>query len=354
MMVIGDPLLSQLGEQLLVHSVRLLSILHHALEDTAPAPTPTASSKPSLPSLQTAAGLSPIKKKTAEPVSTPVSPPPMATTPSMERSLSLKADGTATGKGGGQVVGLFLGNPFYVRLFDGLKAALNMFKTSLDNKSEERLVQYASVVLQGFSTVLEYSASPDLGRHVEEYLTYIKSCMVVTPRSTLTAVQALLRCLFKNNYPFLTTSNSLSGGLNSSSMSGSLINSRLQTSSSPSIYEAVISNPYSSFTLEHGLNIEANEMISSSSSLLASTSPFRPASKRSSERTSLASYIRLFEPMVIKALKHYTVSCQVRETEFTQKESCGECQLMLVLKNCRSIFLGASYACMDRYRYSPN
>jgi hypothetical protein len=83
--------------------------------------------------------------------------------------------------------------------------------------------------------------------------------------------------------------------------------------SPPSIFEAVISNPYAAFTLQHSLNntMEASsEMVSSS--LAAPRGPPPPAKRSAGERTSLASYIRLFEPMVIKALKHYTVSCQVR------------------------------------------
>ena len=309
LLVVGDPVLSDLGEQLVVHTVRLLAMLHHVLEETSPAATPTtsSSSKPSLPSLQTAVALSPIKKKNTEPASTPVSPPPLAGPPSLERSLSGKTDTTA-GKGSGHV-GAFMGSPLYVKLFEALKSALSVFKTSLDNKSEERLLQFVSAVLQCFSTVMEYSAGADLGKHVEEYLTYIKSCMAITPRHTLIAVQSLLRCLFRNNFTSLPASGS--SALNVSSSSSVLLACpRLQTS--PSIFEAVISNPYTSFTLEHGLNVEANEMMSSTSSLLTS-SPFRPTSgRRSAERTSLASYIRLFEPMVIKALKHYTVSCQVR------------------------------------------
>ncbi len=92
--------LSHLGEQLLVHSVRLLAILHHVLEATAPASTPTPSTPSSSASkLQSAAaGLSPIKKKNAEPATTPVSPPPPLVAaasaplaPSLERGLSLKA-----------------------------------------------------------------------------------------------------------------------------------------------------------------------------------------------------------------------------------------------------------------------
>jgi huntingtin len=171
-----------------------------------------------------------------------------------------------------------------------------------------------SAVLQTFATVMEYSAghNNDLGKHVEEYLTYVKSCMAVAPRPTLVAVQSLLRCLFRHNIPFMpAAANSSNSNNMTSSCSSSLAFPRLQTS--PSIFEAVISVPYAGFTLEHGLNLEASDMMSSSSVLGGAA--FRPtgAVRRPSERTSLASYIRLFEPMVIKALKHYTVSCQVRK-----------------------------------------
>jgi len=96
--------------------------------------------------------------------------------------------------------------------------------------------------------------------------------MGLAPRHTLIAVQALLRCLFRNNIPFLPPTPSAASANSSNSMQESLVNPRLQTS--PSIFEAVISNPYASFTLQHGLNIEANEMISSGASL-SSLSPFR-------------------------------------------------------------------------------
>jgi hypothetical protein len=33
----------------------------------------------------------------------------------------------------------------------------------------------------------------------------LRSCMGLAPRAALIAVQALLRCLFKNNVPFLAT-----------------------------------------------------------------------------------------------------------------------------------------------------
>jgi hypothetical protein len=114
--------------------------------------------------------------------------------------------------------------------------------------------------------------------------------------------------LLKSLYPYSPPNNSS----NNTSMNDSLLNPA--RGSPPSIFEAVISNPYAGFTRRHSLNnnMEASSEIVAPSSLAALRGP-PPAAKRSAgERTSLASYIRLFEPMVIKALKHYTVSCQVR------------------------------------------
>jgi hypothetical protein len=114
--------------------------------------------------------------------------------------------------------------------------------------------------------------------------------------------------LLKSLYPYSPP--------NSSSSSNSMNDSLLNPAKSPSIFEAVISNPYAGFTLQHSLNNAMEASSETVASSLASLGPLGrggPAAKRSAgERTSLASYIRLFEPMVIKALKHYTVSCQVR------------------------------------------
>jgi len=53
-----------------------------------------------------------------------------------------------------------------------------------------------------------------------------------------------------------------------------------------------------------------------------------PGDKKSTERALLGSYIRLFEPMVIKALKHYTVTSDVLQ-------QCQVLQLLIQLVRLR-------------------
>ena len=105
-LVASDSVLSEQAEMLLGHLLRLLSILHHVLEEQIPS---LPSSKPSLPSLPNST-LSPIKKKSSEP-STPVSPP------ATEKTFSFKEEKKPRG--------YFYGTPFYMKQYE--------FVSSLDS-----------------------------------------------------------------------------------------------------------------------------------------------------------------------------------------------------------------------------
>merc|ERR1719427_2090554 len=166
------------GELILAHHLKLLSILHQVFEESVPA---LPSSKPSLPSLPNAS-LSPIKKKSTEP-STPVSPP------AAEKSFTFKE--TARPRGS------FVTSPHYMRLYELVRASYNVYKSSAEPRSEEKLCQFSDCVLDSFSLLLEQHGGPDLGKIVEELLSYIRSCMSVSPTTSLKAVRSLLHCLFR-------------------------------------------------------------------------------------------------------------------------------------------------------------
>jgi len=286
-LVANDGVLADLGEALLLHLIKLLSILHHVFEDTSPS---LPSSKPTLPSLPNAT-LSPIKKRNTEP-STPISPPPTEKTFNPKDEKKLK--------------GTFVGNPFYMKQYEILKSSHNVFKSTLETKSEEKLVQFTGSILECFSLLLEYSIGTDIGKYVEECLGYIKSCLGISASKTLRAVQCLLKCLFKSNYPFSSYTHS---------------HDVLLSPMSQSIFDHIISSPYTKMTVDHGLVVEGREMSTSIPRINRGASrphPFR-ASARNADRSSLANYIRLFEPMVIKALKHYTVTSDVdRQSQVLQ------------------------------------
>ena len=229
-LVPGDLALSEQAELLLSHLIKLLALLHHVIEDQLPS---LPSSKPSLPSLPNTA-LSPIKKKSSEP-STPVSPP------ATEKTFSLKEEKKLRGQ--------FYGSPFYMKQYELVRASHGIYKTSLDPRSEEKLLSFTESVLDCFSALLDFSLGTDasIGKLVEECLGYVKSCLVISANKTLLMVKTLLRCLFKCNQPFSLQETKLTPpvGLPASDLT---------------VFEHLISSPYTKMTVDFSLVMEGGEM----------------------------------------------------------------------------------------------
>jgi len=223
-LVVGDQLLSDTADTILLHLLRLLAILHHVFEDTVPTPP---SSKPTLPSLPNTS-LSPIKKRSAD--SSSASSP----TQDKEKPFSPKDEKKFRGS--------FSSSPYYMKQFEVLRASHAMYKTSLEPAVEERLATFTNSVLDCLSTLLEFSNGVDIGKYVEEILSYVKSCLTISASSTLRTVQCLLKCLFKSNFTFMPYSPSPTG-----------IPTLTSTSS---IFDNLISRPYTMLTIEHGLVVE--------------------------------------------------------------------------------------------------
>ena len=148
---------------------------------------PQTSSKPSLPSLQNTT-LSPIKKK-QNPDQAPGSTSP---TPGEKPSKDEK-----------KLRGYFFGNPFYMKMFEILKSSFNIYKTSLDEKSEEKVSGYVVSVLNCFSDVMNYSIGFEVGKHVEEYLMYMKACMVIAPRKKQIQISSYNKALRSYIYIYM-------------------------------------------------------------------------------------------------------------------------------------------------------
>ena len=281
-LVPGDQLLSDAAEALLHHLLKLLAILHHVFEELVPAPP---SSKPTLPSLPNTS-MSPIKKRSSE-ATTPSSPT------EKEKPFSPKDEKKLRGS--------FATSPYYMKQYEVLRSSHAVYRTSLEAGVEERLTAFSSAVLDCLSTFLEFSNGADIGKYVEEILSYVKSCLTISASASLHAVQCLLKCLFKSNFVFLPYN------------PGPSPFPTLTTTSS--IFDNLISRPYTLMTLEHGLVVEGRgELSTGSISPIRRGATVRPPlrhSSRSTDRSSLANYIRLFEPMVIKALKQYTVTSDV-------------------------------------------
>ena len=169
--------------------------------------------------------------------------------------------------------------------------------------------------LNCLSMVLEYAPLDKMvGKSTEELLNYLKFTFVLDPLSTLGCVQALLRCIFGTN-----SANQMSTNQETVANTSSIVFSQ-----STGMYYSCFDQPYNELVHTFHLARDSTSTPDRSDSSLfrptsSSSSSLTPSSLRSSrriskssvERSTLSNYIRLFEPMVIRALKHYTITSHV-------------------------------------------
>ncbi|XP_063237175.1 huntingtin isoform X2 [Bacillus rossius redtenbacheri] len=325
-----DKKLGVLSEQLLVHVARLLCVFVHVLEETAPSvPAP----KPSLPSLPTAPSLSPMKRKTkadaADAVRTRGSSP-VKSAADREEKLEEKRGVRST------TMGLFANLPHYMKLYDMIKSAYTNYKITLDNASSEKFVCLLQTVLKTLSQLLEVSTLCEVGRIVEEILAYMRLTITVEPSHTIICVQQLLKCLFGTNVT------SQSQFINEKSFPAHTGCGASQSADLSGFYGVCFQAPYrqlASCIASSGSRIDKPSNSTWLSYFLKrGERKFSSALKgvnRGTDKTALASYIRLFEPMVIKALKQYTVTSDVQL----------QCRVLLLLSQL--VQLRVNYCLLD-------
>ena len=167
-----------------------------------------------------------------------------------------------------------------MKQYELVKSSYNIYKSSLDQSSEEKLVSFTTTVLDSFSLMLDYCLGHDVGKLVEECLLYIRSCLVIVSSQSLASVQSLLRCLFKCNQPYNTDHTSDASKRSSNTQS--------------TYFEHFISSPYSRMTVDYKLIVDGASSFESSSSnhLPQFTAGFNKRNiPKNTDRSSLASYI---------------------------------------------------------------
>ncbi|GFR89453.1 huntingtin [Elysia marginata] len=308
---VSDRLLVPMIEQLFTHTARLLCACTHAIEETVPGPPQT---KPILPSLPNASTLSPVRRK--------MKADKDSGSPAPGGSPDIKGDSKEAEKEKNKKEGLgvFYSIPQYMKLFDIFRGSYSNFKTSLDLTSSDKFCTTLKAVLTVLSQLLEIATLYDIGKVTEEFLGYLKVTMSLEPTWTVLCVQQLLKALFGTNLASQWDPNSQS----TTSLLGEL-SSHVAVGSTPGIYYHCLNKPYSQ--LAHCLvgaacraTLPVDEAHGSLLWLKQRVDKKLPAILKPSsqiDKSVIGSYIRLFEPLVIKALKQYTVTsnldlqCQV-------------------------------------------
>ncbi|KAF5273906.1 hypothetical protein FQA39_LY01021 [Lamprigera yunnana] len=314
-----DEHLSNLTEQFFNHILKLLNIFYHVIEEILPLPI---QNKPILPNLPTSSSMSPIKRRKSD-FSDKYKI--IATGKSLEKEEKLEKKVENVKLNG---IGNFANAPHYLKIYELLKTAYSNYKTSLDTEASEKCLGLLRTVLHTLSQLLEIATLFESGRISEEILSYFYCTFNLEPSCTVTCVQQLLKSLFGTNL----TSN-ISKIIEKRKIVGDM------QEENSLFYQSIFRKPYleislciNGFNNSSKLNCDGDDIVMGYL--------HRKDSKKSmvlprGADTILTSYIRLFEPMVIKSLKQYTITSDV-------KLQCCVLQLL-----CKLVQLRVNYCLLD-------
>uniref|UniRef100_A0A8C3PA70 Huntingtin n=1 Tax=Chrysemys picta bellii TaxID=8478 RepID=A0A8C3PA70_CHRPI len=267
---LADRTLVTLVEQLFSHLLKTINICAHVVDDVAPGPA----IKATLPSLSNPPSLSPIRRKgkEREPVeqtSVPMSPKKGSETNPATRQTDTSGP-APTSKSSS--LGSFYHLPSYLKLYDVLKATHANYKC------------------------------------VEEILGYLKSCFNREPMMATVCVQQLLKTLFGTNLA------SQYDGLSSNPSKSQGKAQRLGSSNlRPGLYHYCFMAPYTHFT-QALADASLRNMVQTEQEhdLKTINHNFIKSTEQGCSENAIHNHIRLFEPLVIKALKQYTTTTSVQ------------------------------------------
>ncbi|XP_037064081.1 huntingtin isoform X3 [Peromyscus leucopus] len=315
---LGDRTLVPMVEQLFSHLLKVINICAHVLDDVTPGPA----IKAALPSLTNPPSLSPIRRKgkekePGEQTSAPMSPKKGGETSAASRQSDTSGPVTASKSSS---LGSFYHLPSYLKLHDVLKATHANYKVTLDlQNSTEKFGGFLRSALDVLSQILELATLQDIGKCVEEVLGYLKSCFSREPMMATVCVQQLLKTLFGTNLA------SQFDGLSSNPSKSQGRAQRLGSSSvRPGLYHYCFMAPYTHFTqaladasLRNMVQAEQEHDASGWFDVLQKVSAqlktnLTSVTKNRADKNAIHNHIRLFEPLVIKALKQYTTTTSVQ------------------------------------------
>ncbi|XP_059488388.1 huntingtin isoform X2 [Neocloeon triangulifer] len=261
---INEAKLASVTDQLWNHTCQLLAMFALTLDDT---PTTKNVLPQALNVLQ-----SPIKKK-------------------KEQNDKLGAEEKEDKKGQRHFASQFAASQQSMHILDLIKCSHSNYKLTLDLQASEKFLALLNSTLVVMAQILEFTTITELGRVAEELLYYLKCTVSVCPVVTVKAVQKLLRGLFGSNSfaPYEFDVPMYGGGL----------------------YEGCFATHYRQvFANVEALRSGASSLEKNTKYIVESLKPINKAIK-SKDKVSLAAYIKLFEPMVIKSLEQYTVTSDV-------------------------------------------
>nr|XP_045607422.1 huntingtin-like isoform X3 [Procambarus clarkii] len=304
---LGSQQVTGVAECVVQHILRILCVYTHVLEDILPG------SRPTLAPLAPQTTLSPIKRRSrsdsAGDKNRTHSPSNGEKNDGEEKERKPLKPGT---------IGAFSHLPEYIKMYDVLKNAHTNYKMSLEENTTEKLCGLLRVALISLGRLLEVASMVEFGKLADEMLQYLKVVTSLLPTLTVQCGQQLLKCLFGSNVMALFDQlyRKVSDPLPHVSVDPAGATSKRTTEepNNTGLHHLCFSIPLTE--LENDLTAMSaarkdSDPISLSLSQRKGNSNIFKTLGRGNDKLSLSSYIRLFEPLVIKALKLYTVSSDV-------------------------------------------
>ncbi|ROT64935.1 Huntingtin [Penaeus vannamei] len=305
--LLGSQQMSTVVEAVVQHILRVLCVYTHVLEEITPG------SRPQLAPLNPQTAISPIKRRTRA-----------ETTGDKNRTHSPskgdKGDNEEKERKSSKpgAIGSFFHLPEYIKMYDVLKNAYANYKISLEENTMEKLCGLLRVTLTSLGRILEVASMLEFGRLAEEILQYLKVVTSLLPTLTVQCGQQLLKCLFGSNVMALFEHLGRKGSDHHSRVpTDSMGTGGESANEGPeiiSLHQRCFTQPLSQLEDDLTAMSEArqdSEPISFTLNQRKGSSSLFKTLGRGNDKSSLSSYIRLFEPLVIKALKLYTVSSDV-------------------------------------------
>ncbi|XP_050315238.1 huntingtin-like [Anthonomus grandis grandis] len=302
----SNEALKSLSEKYLLHAMRLLNIFHHVINDLMPTPP---QSKTVLPHLPTTGTLSPIKRRKSDEKKLPLSGGKVL--PDKDEKLEKKEVKITN-------FGCFASSQHYMKIFETLRSAFVNYKISLEASSSETFLESLRKAIHTLCVILEVGTINEFSRIAEEILSYLKTTFPLDRTVTLQCVQQLLKCLF---------------GTNLIVNLGHIFEEpeKHQEDQNSSFYHNLFQKPYEDMSacikaLNSINKIECDRDRTIMGYLHRRDVKKNPVISRTSDKT-LASYIRIFESMVINSLEQYTVTSDVLFQSHVLKLLCQLVQL---------------------------
>lgn len=290
-------------ELLFQHIMRLINIYVHVIEDIQV--VTTISKTTNIPLLPSAASLSPRKKIGIN-----------LDQRSKERSDKGPINLTKTGK---EPIGSFYSLPHYLKLHEILKAAHLNYNSTLDVEASQMYLGLLNATLEVLSQILEIASTYEARKIAEEVLHYLETTVALSATSSVQCVRQLLKSLF---------------GMNLTSRWDELEDvkcpdERLIKSSldeqKKGFYDRCFQKPVrlmGNLLKTFGNNCrdsEANAIWDGGNPTVRSRRDsdrklamvFKSFARSNNQKAFFASFIRIFEPMVIKSLNLYTTTTSI-------------------------------------------